>query len=332
MNVELGSTPSLLRKIGRVVPHLDHIFEIWSTRLATTVKAYKKGLLKRGLRYELRQFLRPSVNALIASASNTPRHIPYPAKRGRYLLQHFNRDNHQHLAASLPVPPPGVRFGYGDTEDHWLSGGKGDIDTMMMLLTSTNFSIQKGTRILDFGCASGRMIRWLSGLAEECEIWGVDIDTRIIVWCQENLTPFNFATVTTMPHLPFEDRYFDLIYSGSVFTHIDDLSDAWLLELKRILRPGGRVFITVHDKHTADMIISDPLYYAEYRSLLLLHDRNKNFRNGNYYKASVLPGDDHCQVFYDVDYLRRHWGRTLKIISVTPEAYAGGQTAVLMEK
>ena len=101
------------------------------------------------------------------------------------------------------------------------------------------------------------MIRWLAPQAEETEIWGVDINARHIVWCQENLTPpFNFATVTIEPHLPFKDEYFDLIYCGSVFTHIDDLAYAWLLELKRIMRPGGMAYITVHDKHTADLIMN----------------------------------------------------------------------------
>jgi len=90
------------------------------------------------------------------------------------------------------------------------------------------------------------MIRWLARFAAECQIWGVDISARHIVSCQENLNPpFNFATVTTQPHLPFEDRYFDLIYCASVFTHIDDLADAWLLELKRVTHPGGRAYITL---------------------------------------------------------------------------------------
>ena len=133
-----------------------------------------------------------------------------------------------------------------------------------------------------------------------------------------------------MPHLPFEDRYFDLIYCGSVFTHIDDLADAWLLEIKRIMRPGGRVFITVGDKHSVDLIMNDPDYHV-LRSLFLLHDKERNWRNGNYYKCSMLPGDENCHVFYDVEYLRQHWGRVLKIISVAPEAYFF-QTAVLMEK
>jgi hypothetical protein len=155
---------------------------------------------------------RGAANALIASASSVPKYLPYPAKHGFYLLQTPNLNSRGSLDASLPVPPPGVRYDYGGTEENWLNGGKNDVGNIMMLLTSTEFSIQKGNRILDLGCGPGRMIRWLASVAEECEIWGVDIDARVIVWCQENLTPpFNFATVTTSPHLPFEDNYFDLV-------------------------------------------------------------------------------------------------------------------------
>jgi ubiquinone/menaquinone biosynthesis C-methylase UbiE len=71
-----------------------------------------------------------------------------------------------------------------------------------------------------------------------------------------------FANTTTLPHVPYEDNYFDLIYAGSVFTHIADLADAWLLELKRILRPGGMLYVTVHDDHTLEVLRADfPDYY-----------------------------------------------------------------------
>jgi hypothetical protein len=46
-----------------------------------------------------------------------------------------------------------------------------------------------------------------------------------------------------------------------VFTHIDDLADAWLLELKRILRPGGRLYITVLDKNSLQSLINR---YSDY--------------------------------------------------------------------
>jgi SAM-dependent methyltransferase len=285
----------------------------------------------------LKSLLRRPANALIASSSRPPakimNYLPYPAPDGLYVLEKPSGKGQECENSSLPVPEQSFLDSYG-VED-WLDSGKKNVDTMLELLTSTNFAIQKGNRILDFGCSSGRMIRWLAGLAEDCEIWGVDISARQIVWCQENLTPpFNFATVTIEPHLPFEDRYFDLIYCGSVFTHIDDLAEAWLLELKRIMKPGGRVYITVHDKHTADLLLNhiDRFPYSrDFRSWLLAYDKNRYFEKTDYYMYVILPGGPESQVFYDIDYLRKRWGRILNIISITPEAY-WYQTAVLMEK
>jgi ubiquinone/menaquinone biosynthesis C-methylase UbiE len=181
--------------------------------------------------------------------------------------------------------------------------------------------------------ASGRMIRWLANRAAECEIWGVDISARHVAWCQENMSPpFNFATVTTLPHLPFEDNYFDMVYCGSVFTHIDDLSDAWILEVKRIIRKGGRAYITVSDNHTLDLVLNRRVQWAEtFRDYLRSYDKKLNFTQSKYYKFCITPGTPDTNVFYDIDYLRQHWGRILQIVSVTPEAY-GYQTAVVLQK
>jgi len=279
------------------------------------------------LRVALQQRFRIPANALISSASNVQKYLPYPARQGYYVLQ---KDDHERNRDGFPIPPE--PRAYGETEESWLNSGKRDIDSMLRLLNSTSFSIEKGNRILELGCATGRMTRWLASLAGECEIWGVDIDARGIVWCQEHLTPpFNFATVTTAPHLPFEDRYFDLIYCGSVFTHIDDLADAWFLEIKRIMRPGGRAYITVHDKHTADLIINHNWEPREFRDLLIASGVSTYFKTDKYYKISILPGSEQSQVFYDIEHLRQHWGRWLKIISVAEEAW-WYQTAILMEK
>lgn len=298
----------------------------------------------QSLRVELQQRFRIPANALVSSASNVQKYLPYPARRGYYVLQKADRDDHERNRDGFPIPPE--PRAYGDTEEHWLNSGKRDVDTMLRILNSSNFFIEKGNRILELGCATGRMTRWLASLAEECEIWGADISARAIVWCQENLTPpFNFATVTTVPHLPFEDRYFDLIFCGSVFTHIDDLADAWLLEIKRIMRPGGRAYVTVHDKHTADVVINNnwesrefidwvikySLWPSQFRDLLISSGGSKYLKNEDYYKISILAGNEQPQVFYDIEHLRQHWGRWLKIITVTQEAY-WDQTAVLMEK
>ena len=131
---------------------------------------------------------------------------------------------------------------------------------------------------------------------------------------------------------------FQLTYCGSVFTHIDDLADPWLLELKRVTAPGGRIFITVQDKHTADLVMNYPEECRSYshridwfRSLLMSYDKRVNFTKSDYAMFSIYPGGPQSQVFYDIDFLRRHWERILDVLSVTPEAN-GYQTAILLKK
>jgi ubiquinone/menaquinone biosynthesis C-methylase UbiE len=264
-------------------------------------------------------------------------YLPYG--QDLYIVPEFSDDRRGHDDHTFPVPPKHLWFGYGVTADEYLRSGEAHVNTMMSIANSSDFSLREGNRILDLGCGAGRMIRWFNKVSSQCEIWGLDINARCIKWCQQNLSPpFKFATITTAPHLPFEDRYFDFTYCGSVFTHIDDLADAWLLELKRVTAPGGRIFITVHDKHTADLVMNHPEKCRTYapridwfRSLLMSYDKKANFTKYHYDMFSIYPGGPESQVFYDIDFLHRHWERILDVLSITREAY-GFQTAILLKR
>lgn len=118
-------------------------------------------------------------------------------------------------------------------------------------LTDLDVDLERVGNVLDFGCGTGRLLLGLHhGLPEgPREFWGVDISAARIDWARRNLSPtLRFATGSTFPHLPFEDGRFDLIVAGSVFTHISDLADSWLLELLRVTRPTGHLFLTIQDE------------------------------------------------------------------------------------
>jgi len=237
----------------------------------------------------------------------------------------------------LPIPPRELHAGYSHDATSYVAGGRDQHGMMMEIMNQSGFEPGAGGRILDFGCAAGRMIRCFKSWAEHHEIWGVDIRAEHILWCQRNLCPpFRFVTTTTYPHLPFEDNSFGFIYACSVFTHIGDLEDAWLLELRRVLRPGGRLFATVSDNHTIDIVVSSPqghwLHDTPFRRKILEVDATHGILNSGFCMVSINLGEPgNAHVLHDREFLRQRWGRFLTILSIHPEGH-GYQTAIVMRK
>lgn len=233
--------------------------------------------------------------------------------------------------AELPVPPRAIwENTYASTEEY-LETGKQHVGAMRALLREQQNDIKAGHRVAELGCATGRLLRWFETEARQGEFWGLDINAKYVAWCQEHLSPpFHFATTTTFPHLPFADEYFDLVYAGSVFTHISELVDAWFLELRRVLKPGANLYITVHDNHTIELFRTtlgdDPLAH------MVAAQRSKLDALGSGFGMfSIRRSPRGAQVFYDRDYLCEKLAPLFHILAINPEAY-GAQTGILLAK
>lgn len=268
-------------------------------------------------------------------ASLGARYWPYEPGRSSWVISNEN-ESVERAADELPVPPPRLWAGYCNDPVSYVRSGREHYDAMMASLSATGFQPAPDLRILDFGCAAGRMLRNFRDQAATGEVWGTDISAPHIVWCRQHLSPpFQFVTSTTFPNLPFEDNYFDLIYAASVFTHIGDLEDAWLMELRRIAKPGGRLYLTIHDDATSRLLLSsapgDWLYDSKLRRDLVEFDAKTHVLDSPYgmFITSRDPGN--TQVFHHSDYIRKHWARMFKLRSMTPEG-SGYQTAVVLEK
>lgn len=233
----------------------------------------------------------------------------------------------------LPVPPA-ERW---TVIEDFLGSGERDAGRLIEIVGDAGLELRAGTRVLDFGCGPGRVLRWLP---REVDGWGVDLDADRIAWCQEALSPpFRFATCGTNPHLPFEDRRFDLVYAGSVFTHLSELADAWLLELLRVTEPGGLLYLTIHDRASIEFCRA-AAPEAPSRALTGFawpEETEARFRDWSDRLGVDLDGFTIgrgylAQVFYDRGAIRRHWGRYAEVVSVVPEAFAGHQSAVVLRR
>lgn len=228
----------------------------------------------------------------------------------------------------FPVPPEKLRLGYGGDETGYLAGGEADAQALAAWLGETGFELGPAGRVLDFGCAAGRVTRWLGTLWSSAEVWGVDIDAERIIWAKLNLgTLGRFVMNTKVPSLPFEDRYFRFVSAYSVFTHIDDLADMWLLELRRVLDVGGRAIVTIMDNSTIALMEEK---YSHYE----LPKRLKKYRSyyaGRDFSMFSITRDSVPDVWYDTEYFYRSAGRAFNVLGTKP-GFHGWQTGILLEK
>lgn len=232
------------------------------------------------------------------------------------------------------LPPTDLRHYYGLRDGRWcddlyLSSGASDVRAMRRALCGDGAG-NLGPRILDFGCGAGRMTRHLGAEAETGEVWGVDIHAEAIRWAQAHLPPFHFVTTTTAPHLPFEDRSFELVFASSVWTHIGDLDDAWLLEVRRILKPGGRLYFTISDAETLDRITRDAPDHASNGHVAALDaETGMLSRHWRAFITRTTPWQQ--RVVYDREDFLAHIARWMELRAVIPGGH-GWQTAILLAK
>ncbi len=231
----------------------------------------------------------------------------------------------------LPIPPKALWENVYDTLDEYLATGRRDVDQLRALLKEHNASLTPGQRAMELGCATGRLLRWFSAEAVQTEFWGVDINANYTSWCQQHLTPpFHFATNTSLPHLPFPDGYFDLVYAGSVFSHISELVDSWFLELRRVLRAGGHLYITVHDEHTI-ALLKTTRRHEPLAQMLDAHQHRIDSAPNGFAMFTIRRSPRGAQVFYNLRSLCARLDPFFKTLSTKPEAY-GHQTGVLLAK
>lgn len=97
-------------------------------------------------------------------------------------------------------------------------------------------SAERGQRVLDLGCGEGKSLDVFRKYDRNVRWHGVDIESspEVNARTRTNGQLYTFDGV----RLPFDDEYFDLIYTHQVFEHVR-YPDRLLPEVTRALRRGG---------------------------------------------------------------------------------------------
>jgi SAM-dependent methyltransferase len=178
-------------------------------------------------------------------------------------------------------------------------------------------------RILDFGCGAGRTLRHFAGQASQSEVWGCDIDEPSIRWLSEHLCPpFHVFLNGAEPPLAQPNASFDLIWGISVFTHLTDSWSQWLVELHRVLKPNGLIYLTFMGSGMSEIIAGESW--------------DENRFGMNVLKAGQSWDLGGPMVIHSPWWINEHWGRAFEIISLLPDGFVSeppfGHGSVLMRK
>lgn len=97
-------------------------------------------------------------------------------------------------------------------------------------------------RILDAGCGNGNILSQL----KNGERHGIDLSPFMAGKAQERLAGAAKVIQGDAEHLPYPDAHFDRVIASSLFSHVLH-PETVVSELKRVLKPDGRIVISVCD-------------------------------------------------------------------------------------
>jgi SAM-dependent methyltransferase len=270
--------------------------------------------------------------------------------------QHLLRVGHAELPAGVasrgelearaardtsPLPDTEQREGYhGERHfDFWVSG-LGDALAIERALERHGKRLTPGSRVLELGCASGRVLRHFRHQWDGLDVWGCDINSAHVEWIGEHL-PGDVCVFqnTVLPSLPLGDASCDLVCAFSVFTHIDEFERSWIAELARVLKPGGVAYLTVHTEHTWSIVDRAGPLRAD---LERVKAQVSEYEIGDALFAGPLPHprtvfrwtaalSNNTTVFLATDHIRRAWGRFLEVVEIVREG-ASYQDVVVLRK
>jgi SAM-dependent methyltransferase len=104
--------------------------------------------------------------------------------------------------------------------------------------------VRPGQRVLDLGCGAGRFVAALRDAGADPV--GVELAEAALERARNNVPGADLRLVAPDGSLPLDHGEVDLVWCSEVLEHVPD-TVALLTEVRRVLRPGGRLLVTVPD-------------------------------------------------------------------------------------
>jgi ubiquinone/menaquinone biosynthesis C-methylase UbiE len=123
---------------------------------------------------------------------------------------------------------------YDRVSNYQLDGGKRLVERL---------GLKAGQRVLDVGAGTGRLAGWIAGIVGPDHVTAIEPLPERVALARERVPGVRFEVGQAENLGAFADGSFDAVCMSAVFHWVGDKPRA-LSEVKRVLRPGGKVGLT----------------------------------------------------------------------------------------
>jgi len=135
-------------------------------------------------------------------------------------------------------------------------------------------SLPKNARILDVGCGTGHLTKWLKD--KDYNVYGLEPSEEMYKYAVNNFPDIEF-TKGVSSSLPYDNNFFDLVIAIEVLRYLDEKdNDLTYKEFHRVLKKGGSCFVTHVNLFSTDGYY---FFYKLNRIKHNIHNKPYNFCN-----------------------------------------------------
>lgn len=162
-----------------------------------------------------------------------------------------------HRIESRISPHDGMYKGDGN---HYFRVGLSAVDCIDAAIAAGGNSDPE--KILDLPCGHGRVLRFLVHRFPDAVLMACDLDTDGVDFCIDTFAVSGVYSKPDLSALSLENQ-FDLIWCGSLVTHLDEPRIVALMQLfQRHLVPGGLLVFTAAGERVAEWMLSGEFDYG----------------------------------------------------------------------
>lgn len=218
--------------------------------------------------------------------------------------------------------------------EHYFSVGISALMNINLSMVAAGTSGTEIKNLLDFACGHGRVLRMLRAAFPHAVVTACDLNKDGVDFCSNVLGSIPVYAEHGKGNMPRFNNKFDLIWNGSMLTHLNhDIWKDYLNYFKSLLNPGGIIVFSTHGPEVSNWLKNGKWNYdldqKGIKTLIKEYNRSGfgyvNYQGSSNYGVSlvkpsrVLSLIEEIPGFRILTYTEKSWDNHHDIVSLVKE-------------